>query len=140
MKQWFTVGVLAAAGLLSLAIGTRAMIAPESLSQALALRPVGADGLNEIRAQYGGFFLAVAALSLAAMVRVSLRQTALITLIVTFGGILLGRVVSAALDGGLSAYGPKLTILYAVDAIGLGAALAALFLESRGGDRDPRMV
>jgi len=47
-------------------------------------------------------------------------------MIVIFGGLIAGRLVSLALDGGIAGYGPTIRALHAIDAIGLALAIAAL--------------
>lgn len=118
--------VLAVSGLIALAIALRALLMPGALGAGLGFGVGGADALNEIRGQYGGFFLAVGLACALAIFRVIPRQAALIVLAVTFGGILFGRLVSLGIDGGFSAYSPTIRALYVVDALGLAAALWAL--------------
>ena len=91
-----------------------------------------AGGYNEIRAQYAGFFLAAALLCAFSLAGLVPRQAAFIVLIVIFGGLLAGRVVSLTLDGGIAAYGSTIVALYAIDAIGLALGIAALVLHERG--------
>jgi hypothetical protein len=119
-------GVLIGAGLLALLIGLRGLIAPAALGAGLGLRGDGANALNEIRAQYGGFFLSVAIVSGLGVFRVVSPQAALVLLAATFGGILFGRVVSLFFDGGFGALAPTIRALYVVDALGFVAALWAL--------------
>jgi hypothetical protein len=125
--------VLGLSGLLSILIAARAILAPAALSAALGYGVPGADALNEIRAQYGGFFLAVAIACGLAIITVIPKQSALIVLIVTFGGILTGRLIGLAFDGGMSGYGPTIRALFVVDAIGLMAAVWALLTLARAG-------
>ena len=47
----------------------------------------GLDGLNEIRAQYGGFFLAAALVNALALMGVLSRQTSFAFNAVVFGGL-----------------------------------------------------
>lgn len=118
--------VLTFAGLLALAIGFRAMLAPEALGAAIGYGLPGPDALNEVRAQYGGFFLAVALVCGLALFGVAPKSAALILLAATFGGILLGRLVSTGLDGGFAAYGATIKALFVVDFVGAAAAIWAL--------------
>jgi hypothetical protein len=46
-----------------------------------------------------------------------------------FGGLFAGRLVSLALNGGVADYGATILALYAIDAIGLALAIAALVLD-----------
>jgi hypothetical protein len=125
----FPVIVLALAGLLSIVIGVRGLLAPEELGVALGYALPGADALNEVRAQYGGLFLTVGTICELAIFRVVPRQAALMLLATVFGGILFGRIFSLLADGGFAVYGRTIQLLYAVDLIGLVAALAALVAE-----------
>lgn len=118
--------VLGLSGLLSILIAARALLAPAALSAALGYGVPGADALNEIRAQYGGFFLAIAIACGLGVFRVIPTQSALVVLIVTFGGILAGRLIDLAISGGFTSYGPTIRALFVVDAIGLAAAIWAL--------------
>lgn len=118
--------VLAASALIALAIGARGLLKPAALGSRLGYGIPGPDALNEVRAQYGGFFLAVGIVSIIALLGAMPAQAALIMLAVTFGGVLAGRLVSAALDGGVGRYSPFIRSLYIVDAVGLGASLLAL--------------
>jgi hypothetical protein len=118
--------VLGLSGLLSLLIAARALISPAALGAAIGYGFPGPEALNEIRAQYGGFFLAVAIVCGLAMSGAIAKQSGLIVLIVTFGGILIGRLIGLAVDGGISGYGPTIRALFVVDAIGLLAAVWAL--------------
>jgi hypothetical protein len=131
MRKAIPIIVLSTFGLLALAISLRGLFAPASLGASLGYMLVGTDGLNEVRAQYGGFFLAIATLCGLAVLRSRWREPALVLLAVTFGGILFGRITSIAIDGGVSAYGPVIHALVLIDLIGMLAAGAALAL-SRG--------
>jgi hypothetical protein len=131
MRKTIPIIVLSTFGLLALAVGLRGLLAPTSLSASLGYTLVGADGLNEVRAQYGGFFLAIATLCGLAVLRSRWRELALVLLAVTFGGILFGRITSIAIDGGLSAYSPVIQALVLVDLIGVLAAGSALALARR---------
>ena len=118
--------VLTFAGLLALAIGVRAMLAPEALGAAIGYGLPGPDALNEVRAQYGGFFLAIALVCGLALFGVAPKSAALTLLIATFGGIFFGRIVAAGIDGGIGAYGPTIKALFVVDLVGAAAATWAL--------------
>jgi hypothetical protein len=119
--------VLVSFGLVAAAIGLRAILAPEALGAGLGYGIPGPNALNEVRAQYGGFFLAIALTCVLALWGVVSRQTGLVLLAVTFGGILFGRLVSAGIDGGFSAYSPTIRMLFVVDAVGLVASAYALW-------------
>lgn len=129
MKTSLPVIVLSLFGLLALTIGMRGLISPASLAASLGYALSGVDGLNEVRAQYGGFFVAVATVCALAIFRPGWREPALVVLVVTFGGILLGRIASVAIDGGFGSYGSVIKSLFVVDLVGLLAAASALVVQ-----------
>ncbi|HEX9468828.1 MAG TPA: hypothetical protein VF957_04755 [Bradyrhizobium sp.] len=105
--------------------------APESFAAKLGLGIVNTGGINEIRAQYSGFFLAAALVCAASLFGLLSRQTSFVVLGAVFGGLLAGRLVSLALNAGVAGYGPTILALYVIDAIGLTLAVASFVLESR---------
>jgi Domain of unknown function (DUF4345) len=132
MRRVFGTIVLVVATLFCLLTTWQSGTAPVQFARALGLTVADAGGLNEIRAQYAGFFLFAAALCFAALVWKTLRQTAFTMLIVIFGGLFAGRLVSLGLDGGFSGYDPLIRSLYYIDAFGLAIAVAALKLDRLG--------
>ncbi len=104
--------------------------APESFAAKLGLGIVNAGGINEVRAQYSGFFLAAALVCTASLFGLLSRQTSFVVVGAVFGGFA-GRLVSLALDGGVAGYGPTILALYAIDAIGLALAVAAYVLDNQ---------
>jgi hypothetical protein len=121
-----TVAVLAVAGLISLAIALRALLAPQALATGLGLDILDLSGMNEVRAQYGGFYLAVAITCLLGAFGFMSRPAALVVLATTFSGILLGRVISAVIDCGIGNYSQIIQTLYLVDLVGVIAAVTML--------------
>ena len=105
--------------------------APESFAAKLGLGIVNAGGINEVRAQYSGFFLAAALVCTASLFDLLSRQTSFVVLGAVFGGLFAGRLVSIALDGGVTGYGPTILALCAIDAIGLALAVAACVLDNQ---------
>ncbi|HEY4836026.1 MAG TPA: hypothetical protein VII07_15275 [Bradyrhizobium sp.] len=103
--------------------------APESFAAKLGLGIVNTGGINEIRAQYSGFFLAAAAVCTASLFGQLSRQTSFVVLGAIYGGLLAGRLVSFALNAGVAGYSPTILALYVIDAIGLGLAVASLALD-----------
>jgi hypothetical protein len=102
---------------------------PRRFGERLGFTLPGADGLNEIRAQYGGFFLAAAACGVLALVGKVPRSTAFLVNGTIFGGLIAGRIVSLFLDGGIRKYGPLIRALFAIDALGFALSLIALMLK-----------
>lgn len=106
---------------------------PRQFGERLGLMIGGLDGLNEIRAQYGGFFLAAALANALALIGVFSRQTSFAVNAVVFGGLITGRVASLALDGRLNGYGGSIRALFFIDATGFALTIAAYFLERPSG-------
>lgn len=104
-------------------------MAPARFAERLGLAIANTGGYNEIRAQYAGFFLAVAVVCGASLAGVVSRQAAFVVLIVVFGGLIAGRLASLALDGGAAGYGPTIRSLYLIDGIGFTLAIAALAVD-----------
>jgi hypothetical protein len=103
----------------------------EGFAAKLGLGIVNAGGLNEVRAQYSGFFLAVAAVCIASLCGLLSRQISLVVMVAVYGGLLAGRLVSLALNAGVGGYGPIILALYAIDALGLLLAATSLILDHR---------
>jgi hypothetical protein len=102
---------------------------PRQFAESLGFRLTGPDGLNEIRAQYGGFFFALAVVNALALIGFISRRTCFALNTVVFGGLLIGRLASLPLDGGLSEYGSAIRVTFFIDATGLGLAIPAYFRE-----------
>jgi hypothetical protein len=91
------VGVLGAA-LFFGAIGVSAMIRPRNLLQGFSIEANEPESRNEIRAVYGGFPLAVAALLIFSLTRPDLSDGILIALATSSAGMAIGRIVSVIID------------------------------------------
>ncbi len=135
MARNFGAVVLTVGALFFLLTTISASLNPERFGEQLGLKIINAGGVNEIMAQYPGFFLAAAGVCIAALPGWLPRSTAFVTLAAIFGGLIAGRLVSLVLNGGLSGYGPTIQALYVIDAIGFVLALAAASLESAGASR-----
>jgi len=66
------------------------------------------DGLNDIRAQYGGFFLAAALVNGLALLGMPPRRASFIVDAVVFGSLITGRIASLAIQGGMNGYGGRI--------------------------------
>jgi hypothetical protein len=107
-----------------------ALSKPREFAAALDLTIARAGGVNEVRAQYGGFFLALSlALALAAFGAVE-RRFGLGAAAITFGGVIAGRLLGLLFDRGAAGYGPTIRTLFLIDAAGCAVAIAALALEA----------
>jgi hypothetical protein len=105
---------------------------PETFAAQLGLGIINAGGFNEVRAQYSGFFFAVAVVCTASLLGLLSRQTSFIVMAAVYGGLLAGRLASLALNAGVSGYGPAILALYVIDAIGLALAVASLVFDHPG--------
>jgi hypothetical protein len=129
MGHKFGTAVLVVAVLFCLLTTLSSAANPEAFAGRLGISLSNAGGINEIRAQYAGFFLAtgiVCALSLSVVLP---RQVSFVLLSAIFGGLFFGRLVSLVLNGGFSGYSATIRSLYAIDAVGLALALAALVYD-----------
>jgi len=91
------IGVLGAA-LFFGAIGVSAMIRPRNLLQGFSIEANEPESRNEIRAVYGGFPLAAAALLIFSLTQPDLSDGILIALATSSAGMAIGRIVSALID------------------------------------------
>jgi hypothetical protein len=96
-----------------------ALVRPVSVLGLFGTRTLTRDGENEVRAVYGGFGVAVAAVLAAAVVTPSIRDGVLVAIAVSLGGMAAGRLVSTLIDG-LPGRFPRLLF---VCEVGLTAAL-----------------
>src|SRR5260221_5894124 len=76
--------------------------APESFAAKLGLGIVNTGGINEIRAQYSGFFLAAALVFAASLFGLLSRQTSFVVLGAVFGRLLRGRPVNLSPKAGVA--------------------------------------
>lgn len=129
MARNFGTVVLVVVTLFFLLTTISASLTPERFGERLGLRIINAGGVNEIMAQYAGFFLAAAGVCIAALAGWLPRSTAFVTVAAVFGGLIAGRLVSLVLNGGLGGYGPTIQALYVIDAIGFALAITAASVE-----------
>ncbi len=129
MDHSFGTLVLVAAGTFSFLTTWSSTTAPRQFAARLGLAIANAGGTNEIRAQYAGFFLAVAAVCAAALVGGVPRRSAFICLAMVFGGLIAGRLASVAIDGDRAAYGKTIRALHAIDMAGFLLAVAAMLVD-----------
>jgi hypothetical protein len=77
LKTILGTGYLWASGLFCLFTSWSSFVDPAGFGRRLGLVAGGADGLNEVRAQYGGFFLAVAAVDALVLFNILDRRAAM---------------------------------------------------------------
>jgi hypothetical protein len=128
MSELFGTFVLTLCGLFFLLTTWRSAAAPATFAARLGLGVVNAGGVNEIRAQYAGFFFAAALVCGAALAGLLARQSALLVIAVIFGGLIGGRLASLAIDRGVAGYGATIRALLVIDAVGFALAIAALMV------------
>lgn len=131
MRDWFHTFVLLLAASFCFFTAASSGIFPRQFASRLGLTISGASGYNEIRAQYAGFFLASAAICIAALLGYVTRRSAYTVLAVLFGGLITGRLGSLAMNGGFEGYTSTIVSLYAIDATGFLLSLAAIVLDRK---------
>jgi hypothetical protein len=104
-----------------LGMGLIALAQPTQIVRYFGTRELTADGRNEVRAVYGGFGLAVAALLAWTLMDPTLATGILTTVAVSLIGMALGRIVSRLIDGVIGFY-PALFV-----GVELSLAAALLF-------------
>src|SRR5215470_106211 len=117
MGQLFGTTVLVAGTFFFLLTTWSSGTAPQQFAARLGLAVADAGGVNEIRAQYAGFFLAAALVCGAALVGFVARQSALVVIAVIFGGLIGGRLASLAIDRSVAGYGATIRALLVIDAV-----------------------
>lgn len=94
--------LIAIASLFAL-MGVLALARPGAVLAQFGVPALPPAGRNEVRAVYGGFGLAVAAVLLASLAAPALRAGVCLTVAVALGGMAAGRLVSAVMDRQLAA-------------------------------------
>jgi len=125
----FSTVYLAVTGFFFAASGLFALARPTQFAAALDLAMARAGGLNEVRAQYGGFFLVLGSTCVAASLGMTDRRFGLGVAAVTFGGVIAGRLSGLIVDRSFAGYGAGIRALFLVDAAGCALALAGLVLD-----------
>lgn len=107
-------------------MGVYGLAAPDALVAPFGVRLDGAEGRTEVRAVYGGFGLAIAALLAASVAVADLRDGAVLAVAVALGGMALGRLVSRLVDRPARFY--PIWFFFWVEAVLAGLLLLALRL------------
>jgi len=123
-----TMAVLTLFGLFFTYTGLHSLIAPRGFARILSLEPIGRSGDIEIRAQYGGFFLAAGLAQFAALSGHLTQSTALMISFVIFGGLIMGRLLALLFQGDGAPISPAIKALYVIDAIGCVSSAIALWV------------
>ena len=111
----------ASAGLFYFGLGITALVKPTTLLSGFGLPAQSLDARNEVRAVYGGFLIAVAALVMRSLTGAEQANGILLAVAVASLGMALERLVSALVDGGIG----QLPAFYIGVELSLAAMLAA---------------
>ena len=90
---------LVVAALAFLIVGIGHLVAPLTMVAPMNIHLGGVNAFNEIRANYGGMHSLMGILFLSGALVTKLRDAALVTLAIFTSGLVLGRMVSIAIDG-----------------------------------------
>ncbi len=100
-----TTTIIAVVGFFFLAMGLYALVAPAALAAPFHLTVHSPEGRSEVRAVYGGFGIAMAAVLGAAALDVGdIRTGVVVTVGVALTGMAAGRVVSRLFDAPVRFY------------------------------------
>lgn len=125
----FQRAVMIATALTSALIGVMALSDPANFLEVMQLQAAGPAGLNEARAQYGGFFMALAIFLGAGAAGFVQTRAALWSMLVLYAGIFTGRIIHLTLFGGAADwadYNTTMQVAHVFDGTGLLLTLLAL--------------
>lgn len=108
-------------------LASMAFLYPRGLLRGFGIEVEGLDGMNEIRAVYGGFPLIMAFGLVLSLWRADLRVTAPLAVAFAMVGMAVGRVVSVAVDQGAG----KLPVTFLIIELGIAAALGTAVMLAR---------
>ena len=131
--DFFRRAVLGLSALISAWIAYHGLFSPDAFMASFHIAVDDPVGRNEIRGQYGGFFVAVCIVLLGGAVGWLRTSTALILLAALYAGVLLGLISSLTFDGWdvFADYPQILKLAHGMDAIGLLLTLIALVRGDR---------
>jgi hypothetical protein len=113
--------VLALNALIAFYLAYRGLVTPVELMASLNIDAGSPEGVNEIRGQYGGFFLFVGVGLVLAFIGFLRPSAMLLIMVLLYGGVLTGRVLTLFIDG-VDVYADYSTLLkgvYIFDIVGL---------------------
>ncbi|MEU1205462.1 DUF4345 domain-containing protein [Nocardia sp. NPDC005825] len=90
---------LAIAAVAFAVIGLNGLLNPTTVAAGIGLQIMATAGFDEVRANYGGLQLAIAAILVIGLVRAPARRPALAVVTAVCAGLAFGRLVSIAVDG-----------------------------------------
>ena len=85
-------------------MGVIALLRPTRVTRCFSLPTLPADMRNEVRAVYGGFGVAMAALLIAATLVDTIKSGVLLAVAVALLGMALGRLISLLIDTSVGKY------------------------------------
>ncbi len=121
--------ILAIFGLFFLYTGISSFRNPVGFARSLSLETVGWSGQVEIKAQYGGFFIAAALSQFAALIGALNPEAALVVALIIFGGLIAGRLGALMVSPQDETLTPTIKGLYYIDGAGAAASLILLFAD-----------
>lgn len=98
------VAVVIAIGVFFLGMGVYALTAPSALVRPFGVSLTGSTARSEVRAVYGGFGVAMAAMLAVAATDISGHRLIIVTIAVALGGMAVGRLISAVIDSRTAFY------------------------------------
>jgi hypothetical protein len=107
-----------------LLMGIYALAWPEGVLRLFGTPSLTSDGRSEVRAVYGGFGIAIAAVLVLGLCSPEIARGIYLTVAMALGGMAVGRVVSRGIDGEAGPY-PR---LFLVVEVVLAAVLLAAFV------------
>lgn len=125
----FQRALMLATAAMALFLGIFAVADPAGFLTAMQMGAEGPAAFNEMRAQYGGFFLALGLFLVAGAAGRANTRAALWAMVIMYGGIFLGRILHLTAFGGWAdfpAYNLTMQIVHAVDGAGFILSLIAL--------------
>ncbi len=115
--------MIATIAVLLAAMGIAALVAPARILATFGVPVTTVDGRNEVRAVYGGYGIAMAAMLLVAARAPALGPGIVACLAAALAGMALGRLVSAAIDRGAGAWPWFFCALEAIGAVLLASTV-----------------
>ena len=98
------VAIVIAIGVFFLGMGLYALATPAALVRPFGVGLEGSTARSEVRAVYGGFGLAMAAMLSVAATDIAGHRLIIVTIAVALGGMAVGRLISAVIDARTAFY------------------------------------
>ena len=95
------------------------LMSPDQLLAGAGILVEGADARNEVRAQYGGLYLVTGIVMFLCLIGRLPQKFGLGVLLVSVGGVLIGRVLSLMIEGPsvFSDYSTSIKVFYGFDIV-----------------------